>query len=998
MANAEDTAQDTTDEAPNRPKRPGRPISNRKFLGIWIPLLAFAAILVTVLNLALITAGGWVASQLGSGTYSITNPAAAADWDTTYYKTDFTSAEEADQAARRLIAEIGGEGMVLAKNTAAALPLNPGAKVTMLGRAAADPVYGGSGSGSITVTEAVTPRQSLEMAGFEVNQAAFEAIAAFADANPRGYIEMDKPAASTYEIGEAPVSFYQDVAASFAAYSDAALVFIGRPGGEGGDLTKDMAQWDANYQPGQHQLELNQDELDLIDLAADNFSTVVVIVNASTSLELGPVQDHPGVSAVILAGSPGLTGFDGLGRVLSGSWNPSGRTVDTWAADFTADPSFANFGGFIYSDLEVSYPASALEAIASNAETTTEAAFVNYAEGIYTGYRYYETAAAEGLIDYGTAVVYPFGFGLSYTSFEWRLDGWESGAPNESIAATVTVSNTGQVAGKEVVELYFSPPYQPGGIEKADAVLAAFAKTDVIAPGDSQTVRLEFAVQDMASYDHREARAYVLEAGDYVVSLRTDSHHLAGLVEPLIYTVPSTLVYGPDNPRSGDLIAATNQFDDLNQRFSTTKTAGQILEFSRADFAGTFPAAPSEDLYQAGVEVVAGFAAWDQAAAAAQFTGPSPVTGQPTSLSLMDLRGLAKDDPKWQELLDSLSLDDMSNMLLNGAYQTLAVASIGKPSTVETDGPAGFSSFINADINGLAYPSAYSLAQTWNTDSLHQMGAALGNEALFKGINGWYAPAMNIHRSPFGGRNFEYYSEDPLLSGQMAAAVANGAATKGLYTFFKHFALNEQEANRVNNGVATWATEQAVREVYLRPFEIAVKGVTMEVPYILDAAGSVTTAQIGATAIMSSFNRIGAVWAGGSAALMTNVLRHEWGFEGFAVSDFNIYRYMDPNQSIWAGTDLTLTFAPSKSFSDTTSGAALNDIRRATHNILFTVVNSNAMNHMAPGAEINYTPPTWVYVQILGSVGVGLIILGGTVWVVRRVRRQSRAAADGAKL
>ncbi|MDR1354811.1 MAG: glycoside hydrolase family 3 C-terminal domain-containing protein [Propionibacteriaceae bacterium] len=977
------------DEVPT----PKTPMSNKKYLSIWIPVLTLVTALVVFLNVALVVAEGWVASQLGSGTYTVTNSAEAANWDTNYYKTDFATLEDAEKLAKQLVADIGTEGMVLAKNESQALPLPPGAAVTMLGRAAANPIYGGSGSGSIDVTTAITARQGLELAGFQVNDAVFQMIADFAAANPRGYIEMDKPDISTYNIGELPVANYQAVAGTFADYAAAALIFIGRPGGEGGDLTQDMQGWDDSYQPGQHQLQLNRDEQDLIDLATEHFETVIVIVNASTTLELKAVQNNPKVSGIILAGSPGLTGFTGLGRILSGEANPSGRTVDTWAADFSADPTFSNFGDFIYQNISVSYPTLAVEALLTNAEITPEAPFVNYAEGIYVGYRYYETAAAEGFIDYNSAVVYPFGYGLSYTDFTWNLVNQEFGDTDGIISLYVEVTNNGAVAGKDVVEAYYSAPYTPGGIEKAEVVLGAFAKTGVIEPGASAQVTLEFPVQDMASYDYKTRQAYVLEAGDYSISLRTDSHTIAAGTVALNYPVAADVVYDAGNPRASDAVAAVNRFDDLNEAFTYgSKANGKILEMSRSDFAGTFPTAPTADLFVASESVAAGFAPWDTAAAATAYQGESPTTDADTGLALIDLRGLAKDDPKWETLLSSLSVNDMTTMLLNGAYQTSGILSVGKPSTIEPDGPAGFSSFINADIKGIAYPSEYLLAQTWSVELLQRMGVALGNEALFKGINGWYAPAMNTHRSPFAGRNFEYYSEDPLLSGTLGAAVSNGAATKGVYTFFKHFALNEQEANRVNNGIATWATEQALREIYLKPFEIAVKNVTMEVPYLADNSGIITTTTVGASAVMSSFNRIGAVWAGGSKALMTDVLRGEWGFDGFVISDFNLYPYMNPNQSIHAGTDLTLTFAPSKSFNDVTSLKALSDLRRATHNILFTVVNSNAMNGMAPGAVVNYTPPVWVYIQIAATVVLGAVLLTGAVFITRRVIRHRKLA------
>ncbi len=985
-------SRDATRTAGGRP-----PMSNRRFLGIWVSVLATVTALAVVVNIALVVAGGWVASQLGSGTYTFSNAEESADWDTEYYTSRFASLDEVDAAAEDLVERIAAGGIVLAKNADGALPLAAGARVTMLGRAAADPVFGGSGSGSVDTNSAVTARGGLEDAGFTVNDEVYAAIEAYADEHPRGHIEMDDPEGSTYDIGELPVAEYAARAGTFGEYADAAVVYLGRPGGEGGDLTQDMTGWDAHAVPGQHQLQLNQDERDLVALATESFDTVVVVVNASTTMEVGELHDDPAVAAILLAGSPGATGFDALGAILAGEVSPSGRTADLWAADFTADPIYPNFGEFVYEDLDVSYPVPAVERATSNATVTNEAPFVHYAEGIYVGYRYYETAAEERFLDYDAAVVYPFGHGLSYTSFDQRVARTDLGPVDGEITVDVEVTNTGDVAGQEVVQLYYSAPYTPGGIEKAAVVLGAFGKTGVLQPGASETVTLALAVEDMASYDHLGHEAYVLEAGDYLLTVRSDSHTVAPGTEPIRYPVDTDVVYAGDDHRASDRAPVTNQFDDVSARFSSTPQDGRIVPLSRADFAGTFPTAPTADLLVADDAVAEGFAPWDHEAAAAAFDGPAPTTGARSELALVDLRGLAKDDPAWEELLDSLSVGDMTDMLLNGAYQTAAIGSIAKPQTVEPDGPAGFSSFINSAINGVAYPSQALIAQTWDVDLLTEMGRMLGDEALHKEINGWYAPAVNLHRSPFGGRNFEYYSEDPYLSGALATAVANGAAEHGVYTLIKHYALNEQETNRVNNGIATWATEQTIRELYLKPFEMAVKGIEMPVRYVADEDGTIAETTIGAGGVMSSFNRIGATWAGGSPALMGTVLRDEWGFEGFAISDFNLYPYMNPNEGIHAGTDLTLTFQPSKSFADTSSAKAVTDIRNATHHVLFTVANSNAMNGLAPGATVTYTPPTWVYAQIGGTVLLGLLVLAGALLVTRRVRRVRRESDGGAR-
>ena len=955
-----------------------RPMSNRKFLAIWIPVVAFVAIVAVGANVAIGMFRGAVESYMGTGTYVVSNTAEGEELDTTYDEADYATEEEAKAASAELVEDIADEGMTLLKNNGA-LPLETGA-VTLLGRGAADPVYGGSGSGTADTRTAVDIRQGIENAGFAVNGTVYDELAAFAEANPaseggRTNIVMDKPEDSNYNIGEMPVSDYsQDALDSFAEFSDAGVVVIGRGGGEGGDLATNMEAWDDNAEPGQHQLELNQDEKDLVALASESFETVVVVINASTSMELGILEDDPAVDGIVLAGSPGVTGFNALGSILSGAVNPSGHTVDVFSRDFTADPTFVNFGDFSYSNIDEAY-------------------FVDYEEGIYSGYRYYETAAVEGFIDYDDAVVYPFGYGLSYTTFDWAVTGSETGAVDGEISVDVEVTNTGDVAGQDVVQLYYTAPYTPGGIEKAHVVLGDFAKTALIEPGASETVTVTIAVEDMASYDSADAAAYVLEEGDYEITLQTDSHTPKGGVDPVVYTVDETVAYS--DGRASDADAATNRFDEVTAEF----TEGRRTEFSRADFAGTFPTAPEGDDLVASEATVAAYEPFD-ASVLADEDAEEPTWGADGDVSLVDLRGLAYDDPAWEELLDQLELDEVVSMLNSGAYNTAAFPEIGKIRTNDLDGPAGFSSFINPDLwTGTAFPSEYLIGQTWSTELAERMGVAIGNEALTMGANGWYAPAVNLHRSPFAGRNFEYYSEDPVLSGALATRVVDGALTKGVYSFTKHFAMNDQETNRVNGeGLSTWATEQTIRELYLRPFEMVVKDASGEVEYY-DADGVVQTSEIGSTAIMSSFNRIGATWAGGSEALMHDVLRGEWGFEGFAITDFNLYGYMYPDQAWDArGTDLMLTFEGSKTIEDTASPAAQENLRYAAHNILYTVANSNAVNGMASGATLSYQLAGWEIGVIAGTVLLALLVAAGVIWIIVRVRRHrahpSIAAAD----
>ncbi|POH68421.1 beta-glucosidase [Cryobacterium zongtaii] len=955
-----------------------KPMSNRKFASIWISVLSFVLVVAVTANVLLSVYGSWVETQLGTGAYTVENSSDTADWDTEYNTADYATEEESDAAADALVQEIAAEGVVLLKNNGA-LPLAvaDSANVTLLGRAAADPIYGGSGSGSVDTSTAINAKTGLEAAGFEINEDVYDLLSDYAAETPRSTIVMDLPADSNYAVGEMPVADYTaDALASFEDYNDAAIVVIGRGGGEGGDLTTNMEGSDDNYEAGQHQLELNLDEKQLIALAKENFETVVVLVNASTTLELGILQEDEGIDSILTIGSPGQSGYASVGKVLTGEVNPSGRTVDIYPADFTADPSFANMGDFQYSNIS-GLSEDAAKGVDGNGY------FVQYEEGTYVGYRYYETAATEGFINYDDAVVYPFGYGLSYTSFSQSIVASELGAVGGEVSVDVEVTNTGAVAGKDVVQFYYTAPYTAGGVEKSSVVLGDFGKTGLLKPGESETVTVTFAVEDMASYDYAGAQAYVLDAGTYQLKIQNDSHSLEDGVQAIDYEVTEQVVYSGDTARSTDEVAASNQFDDATAEF----TEGLSVTLSRADFAGTFPTAPTEADMVANDAVVADFGAYDSKAAAAESDAEMPVTGAEGTLDLIDVRGLDYDDAAWDELLDQLTVDEMTEVILSGAYNTGAINSIVKPLTADVDGPAGFSSFLSDAYSGTAYPSAVLIASTWNTELAYEMGVSIGNEALFMGVNGWYGPAMNLHRSPFAGRNFEYYSEDGLLSGKLGAQVMSGAASKGVYSYVKHFAMNDVEVNRVNNGIAVWADEQTIRELYLKPFEIAFKETTSELKFISDEDGTVSTREHGATAVMSSFNRIGSEWAGGSESLMTTVLRDEWGFRGIAITDFNLYGYMYPDQAVKAGTDLMLTFPPMKGLEDTESAEGISNIRKSTHNILFAVTNSNAMNGIATGATVEYAQPQWRTVQIGIDLLLGLLLAGGAFLVYRRVQK-----------
>ena len=710
-----------------------------------------------------------------------------------------------------------------------------------------------------------------------------------------------------------PASAYSDaVLAQAKAFSDIAIVVLSRIGGEGGDLPQDMyAAGYSETDDGRHYLELTQDEEDLIALVkAQGFTKTVVLINSSNAMELGFVEN--GVDAVLWIGSPGAVGCNAVGAVLSGEVNPSGRLVDTYAYDLTTSPAYWNAGSFTYGNLNRNY--------------------VEYAEGIYVGYRYYETAAADGFIEYAKTVQYPFGYGLSYTTFTQSIESFVGSG--STVAMQVKVTNTGSVAGKDVVQVYYTAPYTKGGIEKAHVVLIGFAKTGLLQPNESETVTIAFSPEDMASFDAFGAGCYVLDAGDYEIKLMNNAHDV---IDSRTYTVAETVVYGEGNPRSTDKTAAVCHFADVQN--------GQITVYvSRSDWAGTTPK-ERVDGKTASDAVVKAFSEKDPYEVNA--SDPDIVYAD-NGLVLEDMAGLDWDDPKWELLLQQLSDEDMATMILNGGWSTPAIASVGKPATSDLDGPAGINSLVSS-LRGVSFPSEVVIGSTWNAPLVEEFGKIFAQEAAANGVVGLYAPGMNIHRTPFSGRNFEYYSEDGLLSGKLGAAQVKGAASQGVYMYAKHFALNDQESNRLS--LSVWANEQAMRELYLKPFELTVKeGKT--------------------TAIMSSYSYLGTTWAGASKALITDVLRGEWGFVGMVVTDSAMANtsWMDPNLAVRAGNDMMLCLMGASI--ETNNNTARNAMRAACHNILYTQANSAAVQ-----VEADDSPYWYALVALFNAIILSAIVL-----------------------
>lgn len=818
---------------------------------------------------------------------------------------------ETQASAEELGMDIADEGIILLKNDDNLLPMTDNKNLNVFGWASANPVYGGTGSGALSDSyEIVDLTTGLENAGFNLNTELSDFYTEYrADRPEVGMWEQD------WTLPEPPVENYsEDMLANAREFSDTAMVVFSRPGGEHIDLPQDMTDLNytnnsdeyADFTEGMHYLEMSQSERNMLDMVCENFENVIVVYNGANTMELGFVNEYPQIKSAIWCPGTGQNGFNSLGSILAGDINPSGKTADTFVADLTATPTFNNFGDFTYDNME-EFQISEDDQFVPGALPH----FVNYVEGIYVGYRFYETAAEEGLINYDESVVYPFGYGLSYTTFTQEMSDLK--VTDESISVDVTVTNTGSTAGKDVVEIYYTPPYTNGGIEKASVNLAAFDKTDLLEPGESQTLTLSFDIEDMASYDYQNAQAYVLEAGDYVISLRSDSHNV---IDSRTYNVAETVTYSGENSRSDDLTAATNQFDFAEGEIEYLSRADGFANYEEATAVPTVYSMPEEDK--------------------AQFTNNSnwtpeedpeaemPATGEDNGLTLAEMRGLAYDDEQWETLLDQLTVDEMNELIALGGYQTAAADSVGKVQTTDCDGPASINNNFTG-VGSIGFPSGVMIANTFNEDIARAFGQSIGQMADEMNVSGWYAPAINIHRSAFAGRNFEYYSEDALLTGKISAQAVLGAAESEVYAYVKHFALNDQETNRWEM-LTTWSNEQAIREIYLKPFEIAVK-------------------EGGAQAIMSSYNYIGSQWAGACSPLLETVLRDEWGFEGFVLTDyFANFGYMDAARSIYNGGSSCLASYDTGSnyVADTDSATTVQHMREACHRIFYTVVNSRA--------------------------------------------------------
>lgn len=681
--------------------------------------------------------------------------------------TKYTLSDATVSKANELAKDVQSEAVTLLKNDDSNLPLS-GKKVNVFGWGSTNPVYGGTGSGSMSKQyKTVSLLDGMKQAGLKTNTELSKLYTDYRKDRPEvGMFAQD------WTLPEVPAKQYSDKLVSDAKdFSDEAVVVLTRVGGEGADLPTDMKAKGITYknnskdyddfQKGESFLQLSKTERDMIDLVTSNFKKVTLVYNGANTFQFDFLNDYPQIQSVVWCPPAGQTGFSALGEVLAGETNPSGKTSDTFLKDLTKSVSYSNFGKFEYTNM--ADKAAKYKGFTGD-DVTAIPGFVNYSEGIYVGYKFYETASDEGLINYDDTVAFPFGYGLSYTSFDQKLDSVKYKGGKVTVTATVT--NTGDKAGKDVVEVYYNPPYTDGGIEKASKNLAGFEKTKELQPGESQKVTVKFDDDDMASYDYKGAKAYVLEKGDYDISIQSDSHHV---IDHKAITVKDTVTYDSDsNTHNGDKTVATNQFDDV---------AGDVTYLSRADHFANYKeatAAPTNfKMSDKAKETFYNNSNYDPK----KFDKDSdkmPTTGAKNGLKLSDMYGKDYDDADWDKLLDQLTFDDMDNLIANGGYGTQALKSVGKIQLTDADGPASLNNNFTG-VGSIGFPASTAFACTWNKDLAKQFGEMIGDMAHDMHVAGWYAPAMNIHRNAFSGRTFEYFSEDSLLSGVMASSEISGA-------------------------------------------------------------------------------------------------------------------------------------------------------------------------------------------------------------------------------
>lgn len=954
-----------------------------------LPLAASVAMYAIAIILAAATAIGNVYANKYSDLISVyfnqpTSKVVSASNETTeHFTSDYASDDEREQALADMGTTILREGVTLLKNENGTLPLEATSKISVFGQDSVDSVYGGGGAGSIDTSKAQSLMDAFEQAGFDVNPTLTEFYTTGASKDYRK-TSTDAYGKGTFAVNEVPASAYtDDVEKSFASYNDAAIVVIGRSGSESQDLPTDKLASGYTY------LQLDDDERAMLKMASDNFDKVVVLLNTQNPMELADLEDDS-IDAVMWIGSLGQTGAGGVAEALNGTVNPSGHLPDTYAYDLKSAPSSANFGSY---------------AIVNGTDRFTSS-YMAYAEGIYVGYRYYETRYEDVVLgnearsnyDYTKQVAYPFGYGLSYTDFTWS--DYSMKKADGGFDISVKVTNTGKTAGKDVVQLYMQSPYtdydKANGIEKASVELVGYAKTDTLKAGASETVTVHVDQESMKTYDSAGEGTYIMDAGDYYLVAGTDAHNaLNNILAAKGKTTADGMtengnaalaakhtVHSQDNTTYAKSAATdekiSNQFDDVD----LTTYDNSFTYLSRSDWTGSWPATYADGKWTASQKFLDALTI--DTAQSEPEQKPTTDTDNPSygKLNASMLMDTDYADESWSALIGQMSVKELDQLVRIGGYATKSVSSTQLPATTDKDGPAGISSTLVGGESGMGYPSEIVIAATWNSDLAESFGKAIGEDSLALKVAVWYGPACNIHRNPYGGRAFEYFSEDSYLSGAMCAKVVAGAGSKGVVSTVKHFALNDQETNRM--GGAIFANEQTIRQLYLRPFEMSVR-------------------DGGATAMMASMNRIGSRWTGGHKGLMTNTLRGEWGFNGFVVTDqasYSVFAYEDLREGLEAGTDLWLNTDAGlwKLPDDDMTDGVIANMQRAAHNISYAISRSNAMNGLSANSKIVKVTPLWrwgVYaLDGVVTVGAVALIAIATLQILRRRKRDATVAAE----
>ncbi len=1005
--------------------------------------ISFLVIFTIIFNsLAILKFDNIFEKFFGKSPATLVGDTAGADVD--YVKSDFNSPSELYAYEESKVAEIAQEGIVLLEN-AGILPLEKGTTLSIFSHSSVDLVSGGSGSGSGSFELTKNLKEGLENAGLKVNEKLWNFYESGEGSSyKRGAGVINYGADLDWAINECPLNVITKDTGLVESFDNSVAMFVlSRTGGEGGDEARDMAAFGG--ESGQHYLEPDKTELEIIKYLNENFEDVILLVNCNNAMELGWVKEYENITAVVNFPGAGRVGTNGLGYMLTGIdekgnvFSPSGHLVDTFVYDNFSSPAMQNMGDFVFENSHYYY--------------------VNYAEGIYVGYKYYETRYEDmvtgrenvGSYDYANTVLYPFGYGLSYTDFTWSDFTMSEADKNGKIIISVKVTNTGDRAGKDVVQLYVQTPYIEGGVEKASVSLVGFGKTALLAPGASETLHLEVSLKDFTSYDVKAnggRGGYILDAGNYYVTAAGNAHEAlnqilearqeagdANIQEELLVDAKaddSKLAEGEKmvavheqkaydsttySVAAEGLATIENQFDDadLEDGKYLSRSNWSMMEDNGLRY-GLVSNNPSRA--EVGGKQFYHPLSSDMKGRLESYDALNPNLGKDTGkyvfaenndVELIDLRGLSYDDPLWEQLLNRMTLKELSKLIDECGYCSPAMLSIHKPKVNDLDGPAGLNDIIahgsmpiGDGLRAMTWPTQYILACTWNEKLAEEMGKGVAEDGLYSGTVGWYGPGMNIHRTPFAGRNFEYYSEDAFLSGVLGKATVNGAAQKGMYAFIKHFALNDQETHRDEYGIATFAQEQVIRELYLKPFEMTILDNEVEIQYnkaVKDENGNVTGYEMAtatmpaATALMTSFNRIGATWAGGHYNLVTNVLRKEWGFNGFVLTDYEVGggkgAYMETLQTLAAGGDAKLKtvgmdalfgFDISKHKDYQGYG------REAAHHILYTVVNSAGMNGFIHGVQYQEGFAYYKLILIAWDIiaVIAIIVLGTKLWKNRK--------------